>query len=442
MDSTVALAVGVLRGKNTFQKKASKFDSIFNVVEPYLAFRIQQKIYFLSEKFNLVVNFFSLKKQKDFENYFPVERKRISIVNSEIQEESNYKLQDNIMNNTTESGDNFLYFESEASKVLKITAYSVVLFLSFIGNSIIIAIIYKNANHRMRTASNLFILNMAVSNLLFTVWNVPFSLKALVNDHEWKIGGNFGLFVCKFCVFSWFFSELVSTGSLSGIAMDRFILVYYPTKNLVTKKISALSITLSWIIATAFSSPLFVYTKTLQYKNKLYCFMNLGSEGVFETFTIVTFTLFIATPLLTVTVLYFAIMVKLLGQKPVGENVNNQRLERKRKENYRICLMLLTLVFLFALCVLPYWTIYLYCFVNSKNSSVCSRRHFEITFLLTFLNAAANPYIYILCSQTFLNGAKNLLLKVPIHPEMTSIGHHTRRTNHRVSEKTVVRTDL
>lgn len=346
------------------------------------------------------------------------------------------------MNNTTEFQNKFFYFENEASKALKITAYSVMLFLSFIGNTIIIAIIYKNGNHRMRTASNFFILNMAVSNLLLTIWNVPFSLKALVNDHEWEIGGNFGTFLCKFCVFSWFFSELVSTGSLSGIAVDRFILVYYPTKNIVTKKISSLLIALSWIIATAFSSPLFFYTKTLKYNNKLYCFMNLGSEGIFESFSIVTFALFIAFPLLTVTVLYFAIIIKLLGQKPVGENVNNHRLEKKRRENYRICCMLLFIVFLFALCVLPYWGLYFYCFVSFHNSSVCNRRHFEITFLLTFLNAAVNPYIYMLCSQAFLNGAKNLFLKVAIHPEMTSVSYETRRANRRVSEKTVVRTDL
>jgi hypothetical protein len=341
------------------------------------------------------------------------------------------------MKNSSDSWNNLLLQESELSRMLKITAYSILLFLSFTGNTIIIAIIYKNANRRMRAASNLFIFNMAISNLLLTVWNVPLSLKGLASDYEWCVGGTLGSVLCKFCMFLWFLSELVSTGSLSAISFDRFLLVYYPTKNFLNKRMSALTITLSWILAIAFSVPVFVYTNTIEYKGKLYCFMNLGSERTFAVFAIVTFAVFIATPLITVSVLYFAIIIKLLGQKPVGENVNNQRLEKKRKENCRICVMLLIIVFLFVLCVLPYWTAYLYCIVGASEGtySVCSSFYFQIAFLFTFVNAGANPYIYLLFSQSFKKGAKNLICKVPLnHEASTSIDHVKARTN-RVSTR-------
>lgn len=84
--------------------------------------------------------------------------------------------------------DNFKWYES---RNIKIFLYSVIFMLAVIGNALVILTLVKN--QRMRTITNVFLLNLAISDLLLGVLCMPFTLVGtLLRDFI------FGEVICKF----------------------------------------------------------------------------------------------------------------------------------------------------------------------------------------------------------------------------------------------------
>lgn len=63
------------------------------------------------------------------------------------------------------------------------TAYSIIFLLGFVGNVIVILVI--SLKPRMRTVTNLFILNLAVADLLVVLFCVPVTLVANIFIRKW-----------------------------------------------------------------------------------------------------------------------------------------------------------------------------------------------------------------------------------------------------------------
>lgn len=59
-------------------------------------------------------------------------------------------------------------------KALLIVAYSVIIIMSLFGNMLVCHVVLKNK--RMRSATSLFIVNLAVSDIMITLLNMPFTL--------------------------------------------------------------------------------------------------------------------------------------------------------------------------------------------------------------------------------------------------------------------------
>ncbi|KAL3876764.1 hypothetical protein ACJMK2_034560, partial [Sinanodonta woodiana] len=79
--------------------------------------------------------------------------------------------------------------------VLKIVLYSIIIVASLVGNLLVIVVVLKNK--RMQTATNFYIVNLAVADILVTV---ACTWVQLVNDltNAWILG----TFFCKFNSFA------------------------------------------------------------------------------------------------------------------------------------------------------------------------------------------------------------------------------------------------
>lgn len=159
-------------------------------------------------------------------------------------------------NNSTSSNLMTINVYNPATGV-KIAAYLVVFILSLLGNSLLIAIIYKNANKRMRTPSNCFIVNMALADMLVVLYAVPQNIVLTVHNFRWLVGGVVGQILCRFSFFVTQLPILVSTGSLFVLALDRYFLVFYPMKRIITLQIARRIIIAVWSFTTVFTAPLF-----------------------------------------------------------------------------------------------------------------------------------------------------------------------------------------
>ena len=123
----------------------------------------------------------------------------------------------------------------------------------------------------MRKTINFFIINMAKSYLLFSVFAFPWALTEL-NAGSWMIPGTPGHFLCKMVSFSTVVSIAVPIQSLVLITVDRFGAVVFPLRSsLIGPKLCPFLILSTWILAIATQLPHYFVYKFVEYPEKLAC---------------------------------------------------------------------------------------------------------------------------------------------------------------------------
>ena len=110
-------------------------------------------------------------------------------------------------------------FNHDAKRIGISFYYYLSFVVALIGNIIIGIIVYRTRS--MRKPINFFIVNMAMSDLLFPIVCFPY-LVIEINFGNWSLRGPVGQALCKLHDFLVFVSALVSTQSLVLIAVDRF----------------------------------------------------------------------------------------------------------------------------------------------------------------------------------------------------------------------------
>ena len=128
--------------------------------------------------------------------------------------------------NTTENGSicSSLQLNSNAAKIGKTFGFCLLLVVSLVGNTLVTIIVYRTQT--LRKAINFFIVNMAISDLLFPTFVFPWSLTLMhmVSDSrpDWPLDGFFGQATCKLTFFLPSVSIAVSVQSMVLIAIDRY----------------------------------------------------------------------------------------------------------------------------------------------------------------------------------------------------------------------------
>ena len=84
-----------------------------------------------------------------------------------------------------------------AEKIGKTFAYCLFFIVSLAGNTVIGIIVYKTKT--MRKPINFFIVNMAMSDLLFPIFLIPRDIQRLYIN-SWLIGGPLGQVLCKLAI--------------------------------------------------------------------------------------------------------------------------------------------------------------------------------------------------------------------------------------------------
>ncbi|XP_059168704.1 neuropeptide FF receptor 1-like, partial [Physella acuta] len=104
---------------------------------------------------------------------------------------------------------------------LKITFYVLAMLVDLVGNFIVILIILLN--RKMRTTTNVFILNLAVSDLLVGMFCMWVHLGNQISNN-WP----FGYFMCIFSTFAQVTAVTTSVLTLTVISVERFVAIVFP----------------------------------------------------------------------------------------------------------------------------------------------------------------------------------------------------------------------
>ena len=159
------------------------------------------------------------------------------------------------MNTTVNGSSCSIPFNSTAAQIGKTAACCLIFVVSLLGNSSIGIVVYKTQT--LGKPINFFIVNMAMSDLLYPIFLFPWKLTRLYTD-SWLITGPLGQALCKLVPTLTTVSSFVSVQSLVLIAVDRFGAVVFPLRSpLISSKLVPFFILATWIVAMACSPFLF-----------------------------------------------------------------------------------------------------------------------------------------------------------------------------------------
>ncbi|XP_031567253.1 D(4) dopamine receptor-like [Actinia tenebrosa] len=301
------------------------------------------------------------------------------------------------LTNISSSANDFEAEDSILETGLKTASYSCLFLVSVLGNCLVILAYKLNSNGKLRTVSNNFIVSMAAADLLITVGSVPERMTRILANDTWLLPGTLGIAVCKAVNFIEKLSMNVSVLHLVSIAVDRFLVVFFPRRKFITKTLSHRIILSIWLISSGYCLPILIYGKILEENGKMYCkvrkfFSNWKIWFIF--FLIILFGTF-----LLIVIIYSAIAVKLWRKKTPGVRLSF-RSRRTEKLNIRIVKMVAMIVTVFYVCFLPYWIGWVFCSYHF-NEVICSSRYIFIAIFLSYSNSSLNPIIYTIFNENF-----------------------------------------
>lgn len=126
----------------------------------------------------------------------------------------------------------------------------------------------------MRSTTNILIINLAVADLLFVIFCVPFTAIDYISNN-WPLGNVW----CKMIQYLIIVTALSSIYTLVLMSLDRFLAVVYPisSRSLRNERNALKAITILWLIILSISIPVIfahgvvvsrIKTKQNQYKTK------------------------------------------------------------------------------------------------------------------------------------------------------------------------------
>ncbi|KAI9556585.1 NPFG-protein-coupled receptor [Daphnia sinensis] len=196
-----------------------------------------------------------------------------------------------------------------------IAAYCVLIIFGTIGNSLVVYVVARQP--AMRTARNVFVVNLAISDLLLCLITMPLTLME-IRSYTWPLGNS--PVSCKMVGSLQAVSIFVSTLSITAIALDRYQLIVYPTKKSFQLTGALLALAGIWTLGVVLALPLFI-VRTLQHHDIPipnspitsvdYCLEEWPNERGRSLYSIGSILIQYALPIITVSVAHARICNKL-----------------------------------------------------------------------------------------------------------------------------------
>ena len=133
--------------------------------------------------------------------------------------------------------------------------YGVIFVIALLGNGLVCFVVQSSP--RMKTVTNYFIMNLAIGDMLMTLFCVPFSFVPMLILKYWP----FGSIMCKMVNYSQAVSVLVSAYTLLAISVDRYFVITRPLKPRLGKTAAKLVMSVVWCGALATAAPILIVSQ-------------------------------------------------------------------------------------------------------------------------------------------------------------------------------------
>ncbi|XP_061182415.1 QRFP-like peptide receptor [Saccostrea echinata] len=302
-------------------------------------------------------------------------------------------------------------------KGLKITFYIPPILINLVGNSLVILIVALNK--KMRTTTNLLILNLSVSDILvacFCMWI------HLATQLQTGLYWPFGAFMCKVTSLIQVTALTSSVLTLTIISLERFQAIVFPLRRKMSHRAAMVAISCSWIVSVGTAFPYLLVKKQIEMQFsdflRIQCkekwpsyYTESSGNGTCETeepgkklYYTLTFIIMYVIPILVMGITYTIISITLVNRKGPGGKATSS-IDKARKKVIR---MLIVVLVSFVICWTPQWAFLIY---DAYFPPVADEQRPEYIVALKYAalyiaysNSALNPIMYAGFNENFRRG--------------------------------------
>lgn len=313
--------------------------------------------------------------------------------------------------------------------------YTNIFVLGIFGNVLVCYVVF--CNKAMQTVTNLFITNLALSDILLCVLAVPFTPL-----YTFLRGWIFGKAICHIVPYAQGCSVYISTLTLTSIAVDRFFVIIYPFHPRM-KLSTCISIIISiWVVSLLITTPYGYYVKlySSNYTGTwtTYCEENWPDEDYRRIFGAVTSSMQFLFPFIIILICYICVSLKLndrANTRPGSRNSRREEADRDRKK--RTNRMLIAMVAIFGISWLPINVVNIFYDFYSKSDEW---EYYLVVFFIAHCaamsSACYNPFLYAWLNENFRKEFKQVLPCFKTHTVSGSNGEKARQKLSRVCNGT------
>ena len=319
-----------------------------------------------------------------------------------------------VLNNTTQSrqGPQGYLFFSEGFTIFIITALILIMVAAIIGNTLVC--IATSLSPSLRKANtSLFIVSLAVSDLLTAILVIPFDVYIILNNGLWFHGEA----ACNIWTTAYLLTVPTSNLTLLVLSIDRYFTLSEPLNKFrggkfMTRGRIICYITALWVYSLACALLPLTGWKIWRLRPKSVnggiCFFN-GSH----LYNILVSVLHFIVPSLAMCVIYIMIYHQIRRHtraiRPVDSPVaQNTQASLLLQRNIRAAKRIAVIVSVFLLCWVPYsilsiiGNLCLQCLLRIPQEA------FYVTLMAGYLNSALNPILYSFNNRNFMDSYRRL----------------------------------
>ncbi|XP_065152879.1 mu-type opioid receptor [Paramisgurnus dabryanus] len=274
--------------------------------------------------------------------------------------------------------------------------YSIVCVLGLLGNVLVMYVIIRYT--KMKTATNIYIFNLALADALATS-TLPFqSVNYLMGT--WP----FGDVLCKIVLSIDYYNMFTSIFTLTTMSVDRYIAVCHPVKALDfrTPRNAKIVNVCNWILSSAIGLPVMVMASTtFEYHSSslavVDCTLLFPHPSWYweNLLKICVFIFAFIMPVLIITVCYGLMILRLKSVRMLSGSKEKDRNLR------RITRMVLVVVAVFIVCWTPIHIFVIIKALVTIPNSLLQTVTWHFCIALGYTNSCLNPVLYAFLDENF-----------------------------------------
>ncbi|NXH43754.1 CLTR2 protein, partial [Dicaeum eximium] len=265
--------------------------------------------------------------------------------------------------------------------------YLFIFFLGGVGNSLSIYTFFRTSQ---RTSVNIYMQNLAISDLMF-VSTLPFRASYFLLGSRWI----FGDILCRIMTYTLYMNMYCSIYFLTVLSVVRFVAIVHPFKHgkVTNTKCARITCVATWIFVPAAASPL-LNKGVAGYSDPLKC-LDLHPSSTRRLLMMNSFVLVVGfiLPFCTIVFCYvFAIRALLKPRAPQGRRAICHR---------KALLTILITLIISLICFLPYHTLRTAHLMYSSCSQASLHKALVVTHCLAATNSCLDPFLYYFTAEHF-----------------------------------------